>query len=275
MSDSSTPSVRTLARSFLFVPGLRPERIGKALDSGAHAVIVDLEDAVGTQEKPAAREQVARWLAENPSRRILLRINAAGTPWHADDLVLASALNVVAVVVPKAECAESLPDAGDKPLLPIIESARGFAQLEAIAAHPRVNRLIFGTYDFRTDLGIGSEPEALLYFSSRLVVASRVSGIWAPVDGVTTDLVNDAGWVAEARRAKSLGFGGKLCIHPRQVAAVNEGFAPSEDEIRWAMRIVEAVGDKATAVVDGEFVDRPIILRARGLLAARQPSIEV
>lgn len=269
MPDSPAASFHAVARSCLFVPGLRPDRIDKALDSGAHAVIVDLEDAVGAQEKPAAREQVARWLATNPSRHILLRINAVCTPWHADDLRLASAPNVAAVVVPKAEREELLPALGGKPLLPIIESALGFARLEAIAAQPHVSRLIFGTYDFRADLGLGADPEALLYFSSRLVLASRVAGLPAPVDGVTADVVNGAGWVAEARRARSLGFGGKLCIHPRQVAAVNEGFAPNEDEIRWATRILDAVGDKATAVVDGEFVDRPIILRARTLLLAR------
>lgn len=128
---------------------------------------------------------------------------------------------------------------GDKPLLPMIESALGFSQLEAIAAHSCVSRLIFGTYDFRADLGLGSDPEDLLYFSSRLVLASRAAGISAPVDGVTADVVHDAGWVAKARRSRSLGFGGKLCIHPRQVAAINEGFAPNEDEIRWATRILE------------------------------------
>lgn len=269
MSDLATASFHAVARSFLFVPGLRPERISKALESGAHAVIVDLEDAVGVEEKPAAREHVARWLANNPTRHILLRINAPSTPWHADDLVLTSAPNVAAVVVPKAEHESSLPALGGKPLLPIIESALGFARLESIATHRDVSRLIFGTYDFRADLGLGTAPEALLYFSSRLVIASRVAGLPGPVDGVTTDVVNGIGWVAEARRARSLGFGGKLCIHPRQVAAINEGFAPSEDEIRWARRILDAVGDKATAVVDGEFVDLPIILRARALLLAR------
>lgn len=259
----------TFARSYLFVPGTRPDRFAKALGSGAHVVIVDLEDAVAAADKPAARAQVASWLAENPALRILLRVNAAGTPWHADDLAVAAAPNVAGVVVPKAERPEALPALGDKPLLPLIESARGFAQLQAIASHPGVLRLLFGTYDLRADLGLGAEPEALLYFGSQLVLASRLAGLAAPIDGVVADLRDEAGWVTETRRARSLGFGGKLCIHPRQVAAVNEGFAPTADEIRWARRIVDAVGDQAAAVVDGEFVDRPILLRARAVLAGQ------
>ncbi|MDB5889933.1 MAG: CoA ester lyase [Polaromonas sp.] len=254
------------ARSYLFVPGSRPDRISKALESGAHAVIVDLEDAVAPEDKIDARQQVETWLENNPARQILLRINAVGTRWHYDDLRVATAPNVAAVVLPKAENAQNLALIAEKPVLPIIESALGFVQLDAIAAHPATRRLIFGTYDFRADLGLGSSDEALLYFASKLVLVSRVAGLTPPVDGVMAKLSNDSGWLREAQRARDLGFGGKLCIHPRQVGAVNAGFAPSEDEIRWAKKMIAGAGERATAVIDGEFVDRPVLLRAKAII---------
>lgn len=259
-------SFDAFAVSYLFVPGSRPDRIAKALDCGAHAVIVDLEDAVAPLDKVRARHHTAGWLKDNPGRHILLRINAAGTAWHGQDLELAAAPNVSALVIPKVERAEALPTIAGKTLLPIIESALGFSNLASIASHPGTSRLIFGTYDLRADLGLGPSAEALLYFASSLVLASRVAGLAPPVDGVMADLSNDTGWLAEARRARALGFGGKLCIHPRQVAPVNEGFAPTEAEVTWAQNVVNSAGDAAIAVVDGDFVDRPILLRAHSIV---------
>lgn len=261
------PPFESLARSFLFVPGARPDRFDKALASGAHAVIVDLEDAVAPAEKADAREHVAHWLREHPQYRVLLRVNAVGTPWHAEDMALARAPGVAAVVLPKAEKADDLPASNGKSLLPIIESAQGIDELRAIASHPDVKRLLFGTYDFRADLGLGDAPEALLPFGAQLVLASRLAGLGPPVDGVSADLKNEAAWVAEARRSRMMGFGGKLCIHPAQVACVNGGFAPTQEELSWARRVTEAMRDQATAVVDGQFVDKPVLLRAQALLA--------
>jgi len=259
-------SFDAFAASYLFVPGSRPDRIAKALDCGAHAVIVDLEDAVAPGEKIRARHQTAAWLKDNPGRHILLRINSAGTDWHEEDLKVAAAPNVSAVVIPKAEHAEALSIVSGKTLLPIIESALGFSNLASIASHPGTSRLIFGTYDLRADLGLGPSAEALLYFASSLVLASRVAGLAPPIDGVMADLSNDTGWLAEARRARGLGFGGKLCIHPRQVAPVNKGFAPTGAEIAWAQNVVKSAGEAATAVVDGQFVDRPILVRAQSII---------
>ena len=259
-------SFNAFARSYLFVPALRTDRFAKALASGAHAVIADLEDAVPVKDKESAREALSQWLKENPGCPMMMRANAAGTPWHEDDLRLAALPNVVAVVVPKAERAEEMPTLRDTALIPIIETGRGFEQLEAIAAHSGVRRLVFGTYDFRADLNLGDAPEALLYFSSRLVLASRLANLPSPVDGVMVNVLDDSGWLAEARRARSIGFGGKLCIHPRQVQAVNEGFSPSAAEVAWADKVVAGVGERETAVVDGQFVDRPVLLRARAIL---------
>lgn len=261
-----------LPASYLFVPGLRPDRILRALDCGADAVIVDLEDAVSPGDKTMARHRVAQWLQQHPGRQILLRVNAVHTEWHADDLKVAAMDNVSAIVVPKSEHAQTLPAITGKPLLPMIESAAGFANVAAIAGHPSTSRLMFGTYDFRVDLGLGDSAEALLHFASGLVLASRVAGLAPPIDGVMANLNDEAGWIAQARRARALGFGGMLCIHPRQVAAVNEGFAPSEAEIAWAQQIVGGAADAAVSVVNGQFVDRPILLRARAILRRVAPS---
>jgi citrate lyase subunit beta/citryl-CoA lyase len=260
-----------LPASYLFVPGLRPDRILRALDCGADAVIVDLEDAVAPADKAMARHQVGQWLRAHPGREVLLRINAVHTDWHADDLGLAAMENVSAVVVPKAEDARTLPAIAGKPLLPMIESAVGFANAAAIAGHPSTCRLIFGTYDFRVDLGLGDSAEALLPFASGLVLVSRVAGLAPPIDGVMANLNDETGWIADARRARALGFGGKLCIHPRQVAAVNEGFAPNDAEIAWAQKIVGGAADAGVSVVDGQFVDRPILLRAQSILRRVAP----
>lgn len=260
-------STASFARSFLFVPGTRPDRFAKALDSGAHAVIVDLEDAVDPADKPTARKQVLSWLGHHPQHRVLVRVNASGTPWHMEDLVLASSPGVAGVVLPKAERPDEFPRVTDKTLLPIIETAVGFDHLRAIASHPAVCRILFGTYDFRADLGLGDAPEALLPFSMQLVLASRLASLQAPVDGVAVNLDDGPEALSEVRRSRAQGFGGKLCIHPRQVGCINEGFSPTKKELSWAQRVVDALRDQASALVDGEFVDRPVLLRARALLA--------
>ncbi len=127
---------------------------------------------------------------------------------------------------------------------------------------------MFGSIDFQLDLGITGEGEELLCFRSGLVLASKLGGIQPPVDGVTVE-IDDAQRVRDdAVRAKRLGFGGNLCIHPRQVAPVNECYYPNANEIAWAKRIVEAAAaaNGAAVAVDGKMVDRPVILKAEEIL---------
>jgi citrate lyase subunit beta/citryl-CoA lyase len=262
----------TAARSFLFVPGDRPERFGKALAAGADQVILDLEDAVALARKDAARDAIAAWLPQ-AERPVLLRVNAAGSPHFMADLALCAQANVCGIVLPKAEAPEALAEARraapHAALLPLIESARGLRAAEALAAAPGVARLVFGSVDFQLDLGIPEEGAPLGMFRSALVYASRLGGAAAPVDGVTVALDDAAQLEADTARARAFGFGAKLCIHPRQVAAVNAGFAPGEREIAWARRImaaVEAGADSAALAVDGELVDRPVILKAQAIL---------
>lgn len=257
-------------RTLLFVPGSRPERFGKALAAGADAVIVDLEDAVPPEEKPRAREAVRQWL--RPDHPIVLRINDAATPWFADDLALVQHPGVAAVVLPKPQHVETIAQlvaAGARAVFPLIESAAGFAALDAIAAAPGVQRLLFGSIDLPLDLGMrGVEEDELLYFRLRIVVASRLAGLAPPLDGVTAAIDDEARLLADAQRAARLGFGGKLCIHPRQLAAVRRAFLPGADEIAWARRVVAASAAAAGAAVqvDGKMVDRPVLLRAEAIL---------
>lgn len=257
-------------RSYLFVPGDRPERFAKALASGADAVIVDLEDAVAPAAKDAARAALAGWLQGAGPATVSVRVNAAGTPWHAGDLRLAAHPAVAAVVLPKAEDPAVLAAIG-KPLLPLIETAAGFDAVRALAAVPGVQRLLFGSIDFQADLGIEGDDDALLYFRSQLVLASRRANLEAPVDGVTTAFDDETAVANDTARARRLGFGAKLCIHPRQVAAVNRGFTPAEAELDWARRVLAAAAAGGVVSVDGKMVDAPVLLRAQALLRRVQP----
>lgn len=257
------------ARSYLFVPGNRPERFDKACAAGADAVIVDLEDAVPASDKRAARDALSAWVT--PEHPVLVRINSADSAWFRDDLALCSLPGVAGVVLPKAEQEHDLAAiraAGAQAILPLIESALGLWNAPELARSPRVERLMFGAIDFSVDLRIKEGHEQLLYFRSQLVLVSRVAGIQAPVDGVTVaiddlDLIRD-----DTGRALALGFGGKLCIHPKQVPVVNAGFAPSAAERDWAARVLEAAesANGAAVALDGKMVDRPVILIAQQML---------
>ena len=257
------------ARSYLFVPANRPDRFDKACAAGADAVIVDLEDAVPASDKQAAREALAAWVS--PEHPVLVRINSADSEWFRDDLALCGLPGVAGVVLPKAEKEQDLATiaaAGAQVILPLIESALGMWNAPGLARAPRVERLVFGAIDFSFDLRIKEGDEELLYFRSQLVLVSRVAGIQAPVDGVTVD-IDDLDWVREdTERARALGFGGKLCIHPKQVSVVNAGFAPTDAERDWATRVLEAAANAngAAVALDGKMVDRPVILIAQQML---------
>lgn len=258
--------------AWLFVPGHRPDRFDKALAAGAQAVIIDLEDAVAPPDKVAAREALASWLAATAAR-VVVRLNSADTEWFADDLALVASPAVAAVMLPKAESVDTLAAvAARRPgvaLVPLVESAAGFANLRAIAAVPGVQRLAFGSIDFQVDMGMRDATEDdLLPFRAEFVLASRLARIAAPLDGVTVAIDDAARLQHDVQRARRLGFGGKLCIHPKQVAAVRAGFAPGADELAWAERVLQAAAQAAGAAVavDGKMVDKPVILRAEAIL---------
>ncbi len=259
--------------SYLFVPADRTDRFNKAMASGAHVVIIDLEDAVAPGLKDSAREGLARWLREFPDVQIHLRVNATHTTWFRDDITLCHLPAVRGIVLPKAESVAQVVEAAclgnGKPILPLIETAQGMASARDIAGTPSVQRLLFGSIDFQADLGIDGDDDALLAFRSMLVLASRLGGLVAPVDGVTTALDDPVAISRDTARARRLGFGGKLCIHPRQIAAVNAGFAPKAQELDWARRVLEAsrASQGAAVSVDGTMVDAPVVKRAEAILA--------
>ena len=266
-----------LPRTYLFVPGDRPERFAKALASGADAVVLDLEDAVLPAAKAAARAAVGQFLADSAdAARLVVRINDEAAPGFADDLAMLAQRGAAAVMLPKAErvativrLREACPSVV---VLPLVETARGVLDAELLAGAPGVQRLVFGTIDFALDLDLGSDPLALDYAASRLALASRAAGIGAPVAGVTTAIDDETLLLAELARARTHGFGAKLCIHPKQVAPLHAALRPSDAELAWAQRVLAAAAAAGGGAVqlDGRMVDKPVVERARRLVARAQ-----
>lgn len=265
---------RSVLRSYLFAPGHRPERFEKALAAGADAVILDLEDAVPVDDKALARDRIADAL--DAARPVWVRVNARETPWFEDDLRACAHPGVAGVMLPKAERADDAAQAaslaGGRPVLALVETAAGLWNALEVAQAPAVVRIAFGSIDYQADLNIDGEGEPLLHARSQLVLASRVGGILPPVDGVSVALDDAAVIEADAMRARRLGFGGKLCIHPKQVAIVNACFSPRPEEIDWARRVIAAsdAARGAAVAVDGKMVDRPVLLKAQRILASAE-----
>ena len=264
-------------RSYLFVPGNRPERFDKALASGADTVIVDLEDAVAPDQKDAARLAVGMWLSA--ARPVVVRINAVDTPWFRDDLAVCQRAGVAAVMLAKSERGEDLAAVRQavpaSALIPLVESAAGIDNLREIAGVPGVQRLAFGAIDFQLDMNMRATFDELVFFRSRIVLASRLAHLDAPIDSPSTAIDEMSEVADEAQRARRLGFGAKLCIHPRQVESVNRSFSPSAAEVTWAERVVAASAacGGAAVALDGKMIDKPVILRAQAILRdVRAPS---
>ncbi len=257
-------------RSYLFVPADRPQRYAKALNCGADAVIIDLEDAVAPADKDAAREALAQWLGTSDAGMgIVVRVNGVDSPWFDADRVLVSqSPRVAAVMLPKADGNSPWSAFGGKPMLALVETAAGIDALRSIGRAPQVRRIAFGSIDFQLDLGIEGDDDALLFFRSQLVLASRLANLPPPLDGVCTALDDAPALAAHVQRARRLGFGGQLCIHPSQVALVNEAFQPTEEQLDWARRVIAAAAQAAgpAVAVDGKMVDRLVLARAQALL---------
>lgn len=268
------------ARSFLFLPATRLDRLPNAFACGADAVILDLEDAVAPADKASCRESlVAHWasLDEGQRARIAVRINAAGTSWNEADVDSMGELarqGLGGILLAKSEEPADLRRlhilAPEAALVPLVESARGAAALDLLAASPGVARLAFGHLDFQLDLGMACDEQERELDSTRVafVSASRITGIGSPIDGVTLALNDEARCRADAARSRRFGFGGKLCIHPSQVPAANSAFAPTPAQLEWARRVAEAAEKEVGGVfnLDGRMVDAPVVKRALALL---------
>ena len=264
--------------NFLFVPGTRPDRFAKALDSGASSVILDLEDAVAAEDKETARNAIqAAWPSFTAEQKkcLIIRCNSPGSQFYSADLILAQKLDLACLLIPKSESADEINGAAlvlpNTALIPMIETAIGLDHLREIANANQVIRLALGNLDLQADLGMVCDPQETELQTARyqIVLASRVAQIAPPVDGVTPTTDDVARIQDDAQRAKRMGFGGKLCIHPKQVGIVKAAFMPSEEELSWANRVIEA--DKASKggaiKLDGRMIDRPVVLLAQRTVA--------
>lgn len=264
--------------NFLFVPGTRPDRFAKALDSGASSVILDLEDAVAAEDKETARNAIqAAWpsFTAEQKKRLIIRSNSPGSQFYSADLMLAQKMDLACLLIPKSESADEINGAAlvlpNTALIPMIETAIGLDHLREIANANQVIRLALGNLDLQADLGMVCDPQETELQTARyqIVLASRVAQIAPPIDGVTPSTDDLVRIQDDAQRAKRMGFGGKLCIHPKQVRIVKAAFMPSEDELAWANRVIEA--DKAShggaVKLDGRMIDRPVVLLAQRTVA--------
>ncbi len=286
-----------LNRTFLFAPGNHPRRVEKALGLGADAVILDLEDAVATADKAAARKPVAEALKRPRHCRGYVRVNAPATPFCYRDLVETIHDKVDGVVLPKVESAADLHAIdwlmaalereqgmveGSIDLIPLVETAAGVARVDRIVQarnlrpYPgpwRVKRVAFGAADFSLDAGLlpsHEEPE-LAEARARVVLASRAAGMEGPLDSPWFHLRDVEGFKRALERSRRGGFQGRLCVHPDQVPVANEAFTPGADEVARAERIVAAFRQveargAAAVEVDGQMVDYPVAYRAQALL---------
>ena len=284
-------------RSFMFVPGNRQRFVDKAFELDLDAVLFDLEDGVPPPEKAGARLLVRSALSRPPGGPLrAVRVNAADTPWYAEDLDAVLVPGVAAICLPKVsdpapvlalarrlaefEAAEGMAE-GLVGIIAAIESARGLIAAPQVAAsHSRVLALMFGAEDFALDLGLGTSREGeardLSYARSSIVVACAAAHIGS-IDGVYPVLHDTEGMLADALLARRLGFTAKSTFHPSQVAEINRIFSPSPDELDYARRVVaafeqaQARGDGSVAV-GGQLVDLPIVARAQRMLAQEDPT---
>lgn len=276
-------------RSWMFVPGNRPRFLEKIYEPGGQpdGVFFDLEDGVVPEAKAAARENIVAVLRQGrPGPLRSVRVNAVGSPWFAEDLGAIIGPGLEAVCVPKVESASDLdpvlewlerddPD-GLVRIIAAIESAAGLLRApEIAAAGPRVLAIMFGAEDYALDIGLATRREAeaaeLIYARSAIVVAATAARVLS-IDGVFPDLDDPDGLLADILQARRLGFSAKSTFNPRQVELINQHFSPTEDELRYAGRVVEAFEDAthrgdAAVAVGGQLVDLPIVQRAQALLS--------
>jgi citrate lyase subunit beta/citryl-CoA lyase len=276
-------------RSFLFAPGNHARKVAKVFDCGADHVILDLEDAVAKAEKVATRALVVEALKRPRKGGAYIRVNAFTTEFCYGDAVAVVGPGLDGIILPMVESREQivafgwlvgalerergLPPGGVD-IIPIIETAKGIANARAIAAAgTRMKRMAFGAGDYTLDVNMEwtlAESE-LEHARAEMVVASRAAGLEAPIDTVWVHINDLDGLARSAKRARQLGFQGKMCIYPPQVERVNAAFTPTETEIAFARRVVAAFEQaeregSSSIQLDGYFIDYPIVYKARRTL---------
>lgn len=270
-------------RSLLFAPAVRPDFIAKLPERGADAVVVDCEDATPAGAKDLARQHVREHVPALAEKcKVTVRVNAVASEWFADDINDGVVPEVAAIVVPKIDSVDALNTVsaaleanglGHIGVIAGIETALGVADTRLLLAHERVVAAYFGAEDFIADMGgiRTASNEEVLYARSAVALAARLGGV-PLLDQVVTDFRDDDRFIAECAQARAIGYSGKLCIHPGQVALANAAFIPSADEVDRARRLLE-VYENATseglAAIDfeGQMVDEPLAVQARRIIA--------
>jgi len=281
---------RPLRRSLFFVPAGEARKLERARSAGADTLLLDLEDSVAPPEKEAARALAAGFLSAGAfgGAEAAVRVNPPGTPWFDEDLEAVVSAGAAAVMLPKAESAAVLSEtttriaaiearAGRPPatrLLALVETAAGLVHAASLAAaSPRVDALCFGHADFSRDMGLATADAAtgvVLHARCTLAIAARAGGV-APIDTVYLDVRDEAGFRRDAELGVRLGFEGKLCIHPSQVALANAAHTPSEGAVAYALRVLAAEREASAAgrgvfTVDGKMVDAPLVASQRRVI---------
>lgn len=278
-------------RSFLFAPGNHARKVTKVFDCRADNVILDLEDAVAKAEKVATRALVVEALKRERTCGAYVRVNAFTTEFCYGDAVAVVGPGLDGIILPMVESREQIVafdwlvgalerERGLSPgridIIPIVETGRGIANARAIAAAgTRVKRMAFGAGDYTLDMNMEWTPaeSELEHARAEMAVASRAAGLEPPIDTVWVHINDLDGLASSAKRARQLGFQGKMCIYPPQVELVNRAFTPTEQEIAFAKRVVAAF-EKAeregssSIQLDGYFIDYPIVYKAQRTLDA-------
>ncbi len=269
-------------RSLLFAPAVRPDLLRKMPRTGADAIVIDLEDATPPDAKDIGRVEMRSAVADLAGQLpILVRVNDDTTPWHDDDLDSLPTEGLAGIVVPKIETiagldslAARLNERGlDMPVIGGVETALGVADARPLLAHDVVSAAYFGAEDFIADLGgvRTASNDEVAYARAQVALAGRLADVTV-IDQIVADFTDDDRCRRECLQARAMGYGGKLCIHPSQVAIANEAFLPSSEEIDRARRLLEAYDDAkaqgvASVAFEGQMVDEPVARQARRVLA--------
>jgi len=263
-----------LARSWLLVNGAQADRFQAAAHSRADIVVLDIEDAVAPKDKAAARDNVVRWLDAGNSDWV--RINGFGTPWWADDLKTLAETSIGGVMLAMVESVDHVTETAkrlpNKPIVALVETARGLERITEIASAKGTFRLAFGIGDFRRDTGFGDDPATLAYTRSRFTIAAKAAHLPSAIDGPTIGS-NPLKLIEATAVSVEFGMTGKICLNPDQCAVVNEGLSPSQDEIAWAKEFFAEFERDGGEIRNGS--DLPRIARATKILElARSYGIE-
>ncbi len=278
LADSSQGDPLAQFRSLLFAPATRADRFGKAAASGADAVCLDLEDAVAPADKDAARRPALDYLASRPAGgpAVGLRLNGRATPWFEDDLKAAARARADFFMIPKAAGAQDFAMlqralGESRPFWPLIETPEALMRAWEIAAAPAVAGVLFGAFDFSAEVGCDMSWEPLLFARSQIAAACARAGVQA-LDAPPAAVDDPEGLRDETDRARRLGFTGRACIHPAQIAPVNAVYTPDAQAVTQARRIIAAFEAAAggPALLDGNLIELPVARQARRILDRAQ-----